>query len=60
MPGFDDAVIKTSIEAAGRSELRALVLQLYGTGNLPSIKEGLLQACVGVWGACATAVCDHW
>jgi L-asparaginase len=41
VPGFDDGVIRYAIEAASESGLRALVLQLYGTGNLPSAKGGI-------------------
>jgi len=43
VPGFDDGVIKYAIHAASDSGLRALVLQLYGTGNLPSVKESFLE-----------------
>lgn len=44
IPGFDDAVIKDMIERAEESrQLRAIVLQLYGTGNLPSVKQSFIQ-----------------
>lgn len=44
VPGFDDAMIAEMIHRnAEKHILRALVLQLYGTGNLPSVKESLLQ-----------------
>lgn len=44
VPGFDDAVIAEMIERnAERKLLKALVLQLYGTGNLPSVKESFIQ-----------------
>mmetsp|Transcript_68674 Transcript_68674/g.102077 ORF Transcript_68674/g.102077 Transcript_68674/m.102077 type:complete len:375 (-) Transcript_68674:294-1418(-) len=39
VPGFDDACIRHMIEKGAESRsLRALVLQLYGTGNIPSVK----------------------
>ena len=44
VPGFDDTMIAEMIQRnAEKHILRALVLQLYGTGNLPSVKESLLQ-----------------
>lgn len=44
IPGFDDAVIADMIERAEESkQLRAIVLQLYGTGNLPSVKQSIIQ-----------------
>lgn len=44
VPGFDDAMIAEMIERnSERKMLKALVLQLYGTGNLPSVKESLIQ-----------------
>ena len=44
IPGFDDAVIADMIERAEQSkQLRAIVLQLYGTGNLPSVKQSFIQ-----------------
>ena len=44
VPGFDDAMIAEMIHRnAEKNLLKALVLQLYGTGNLPSVKESLLQ-----------------
>jgi L-asparaginase len=43
VPGFDDASMKAMIDAATRTQLKGLVLQLYGTGNLPSLKDDLVQ-----------------
>jgi L-asparaginase len=47
VPGFDDAMIADMIYRNGSEEcnalLKALVLQLYGTGNLPSVKESFVQ-----------------
>jgi L-asparaginase len=44
VPGFDDAMIRQLIEAnVEKKRLRALVLQLYGTGNIPSVKESFIQ-----------------
>lgn len=44
VPGFDDTVIKQLITAGSEGgTLRALVLQLYGTGNVPSVKEDFVQ-----------------
>lgn len=43
VPGFDDASLKAMIEAATQTQLKGLVLQLYGTGNLPSLKDDLIQ-----------------
>jgi len=44
VPGFDDGMIKEMIKHnAENNTLKALVLQLYGTGNIPSVKEGMLQ-----------------
>jgi L-asparaginase len=44
VPGFDDSMIQYTLEkAAEQNLLKALVLQLYGTGNLPSIKSGFVQ-----------------
>ena len=39
VPGFDDGMIKAIVQAAAETHVRALVLQLYGTGNVPSIKR---------------------
>jgi len=40
VPGFDDKILRQLIKAGAESgTLRALVLQLYGTGNAPSVKE---------------------
>jgi L-asparaginase len=44
VPGFDDTVIADIIARnTERPMLKALVLQLYGTGNLPSAKQRLIQ-----------------
>mmetsp|Transcript_25801 Transcript_25801/g.54536 ORF Transcript_25801/g.54536 Transcript_25801/m.54536 type:complete len:505 (-) Transcript_25801:99-1613(-) len=43
VPGFDDASIKAMINAARQTHLKGLILQLYGTGNLPSLKDDLVQ-----------------
>lgn len=44
VPGFDDQMIKHMIETGAKEKsLRALVLQLYGTGNAPSVKKGFLK-----------------
>ena len=44
VPGFDDMMIRQMIEANVESHnLKALVLQLYGTGNAPSVKESFIQ-----------------
>jgi L-asparaginase len=44
VPGFDDEMIGQMIEAnVEKQRLKALVLQLYGTGNLPSIKSSFIQ-----------------
>jgi L-asparaginase len=44
VPGFDDGMIRQMVEInAEKQQLRALVLQLYGTGNIPSVKESFIQ-----------------
>lgn len=44
VPGFDDGMIKALIEAGAESKsLKTLVLQMYGTGNVPSVKDGFIQ-----------------
>lgn len=44
IPGFDDWVIADMIHRAEETrQLRALVLQLYGTGNLPSVKQSFIE-----------------
>jgi L-asparaginase len=55
VPGFDDAMIADIIYRTKNAQhdddddndsnvlLKALVLQLYGTGNLPSVKESFVQ-----------------
>eukprot|EP01036_Dinobryon_divergens_P033470 gene33470-43256_t len=42
VPGFDDSMIHALIEHS--TELKAVVLEMYGTGNGPSSKESLLSA----------------
>jgi len=42
VPGFDDLVLRSAI-TCGDTGLRAVVLQLFGTGNLPSVKTSLLE-----------------
>lgn len=44
VPGFDDEMIRQLIEAnTEKQQLRTLVLQLYGTGNIPSVKKSFVQ-----------------
>ena len=43
VPGYDDAMIEHIIDSATKTKLRALILQLYGTGNLPSAKDSIIQ-----------------
>jgi L-asparaginase len=44
VPGFDDAMLRQLIEGSKEErKLRALILQLYGTGNIPSLKQSLIQ-----------------
>jgi L-asparaginase len=44
VPGFDDAMISHMIEQSIEKQLlKALVLQLYGTGNMPSVKESFID-----------------
>ena len=44
VPGFDDQILRHMIKAGAESgSLKALVLQLYGTGNAPSVKEDLVK-----------------
>jgi len=43
VPGFDDAMMKHMIKAARETHLKGLIVQLYGTGNLPSLKEDFVQ-----------------
>jgi len=42
VPGFDDTMIIHMIKAARDTHLRGLILQLYGTGNLPTLKNDLI------------------
>jgi len=44
VPGFDDACIIHMIRAARETHLKGLILQLYGTGNMPSLKDDLVHA----------------
>ena len=44
VPGFDDMVLRDMIQRNLETQcLRALVVQLYGTGNLPSVKRSLIE-----------------
>lgn len=44
VPGFDDGMIKALIKAGAESKsLKTLVLQLYGTGNVPSVKDDFIH-----------------
>ncbi len=44
VPGFDDEVISHLIATSTESDaLKVLVLQLYGTGNAPSVKKSFVQ-----------------
>jgi len=43
LPGFDDAMIQDMIRAARNTHLKGLILQLYGTGNIPSLKENFVH-----------------
>lgn len=44
VPGFDDKILRHMIERGAESgSLRALVLQLYGTGNAPAVKEDFIN-----------------
>jgi L-asparaginase len=44
VPGFDDGMIAEIIHRnADTQNLRALILQLYGTGNVPNVKESFIQ-----------------
>ena len=45
VPGFDDEYIRMAIEHS--TGLRAIVLELYGTGNLSSRKQSMLDALAG-------------
>lgn len=48
IPGFDDDALLALLEHC--SALRAVVLELYGTGNSPSRREGFVQFIkVGDW-----------
>jgi L-asparaginase len=43
VPGFDDGMIRYLIDAQSeKNNLHALVLQLYGTGNIPSVKKSFI------------------
>lgn len=41
VPGFDDDALKALVEHC--TALRAVVLELYGTGNSPSRREDFVQ-----------------
>ena len=44
VPGFDDQILSTLIEAGAQSRsLRALILQLYGCGNAPAAKRAFIN-----------------
>mmetsp|Transcript_3540 Transcript_3540/g.7633 ORF Transcript_3540/g.7633 Transcript_3540/m.7633 type:complete len:476 (-) Transcript_3540:128-1555(-) len=43
VPGFDDAMLIHLIKAARETHLKGLILQLYGTGNLPSLKDDFIS-----------------
>lgn len=43
IPGFDDTMIINMLHAAQQTHLKGLILQLYGTGNLPSLKDDLIN-----------------
>lgn len=43
VPGFDDTTIISMLHAARETHLKGLILQLYGTGNLPSLKNELIE-----------------
>lgn len=44
VPGFDDQILRYTIESGAESgTLRALVLQLYGTGNAPAAKKDFIN-----------------
>jgi len=43
VPGFDDTMMAHMIHAARETNLKGLILQLYGTGNLPSLKEDFVD-----------------
>ncbi|KAL7523575.1 hypothetical protein ACHAXR_000238, partial [Thalassiosira sp. AJA248-18] len=44
VPGFDDQILSHTIRAGAESgSLRALVLQLYGTGNAPAVKKDFIE-----------------
>ena len=43
-PGFNDEVLFSMVRHTEKKFLKALVLELYGTGNGPSNKQGLLDA----------------
>jgi len=44
VPGFDDKIIHHLVQAVSKDDaLKVLVLQLYGTGNIPSVKKTFVQ-----------------
>ena len=44
IPGFSDTMIISMLHAARQTHLKGLILQLYGTGNLPSLKDDLINS----------------
>jgi len=54
VPGFDNTMMRHMINAARETNLKGLILQLYGTGNLPSLKEDFVQVLAD---ATAAGVC---
>lgn len=43
VPGYEDNMIRHMIDSATESNLKALVICLYGTGNLPSLKHSIID-----------------
>ena len=44
LPGFDDIMLRNMVESnLEKNNLKALVLQLYGTGNFPQTKDSFIQ-----------------
>jgi len=43
VPGYDDDVIEHMIASTKETQLKAIILQLYGTGNLPSAKSSIIR-----------------
>lgn len=57
IPGFDDEYMLASIEHA--KGLRAIVLELYGTGNASSRKKSFVGACLPRAGTGALVLQQH-